>query len=92
MEGGLQVSDVANATVCGGRVVYLKEKQREALCMNWFVIVVLVLVLGGVAWLVGKLNEGQSAPVSCIHCGKCVAAGECVYVKERKCGKKTEST
>ena len=60
--------------------------------MNWFTIVVLVLVLGGVASLVGKLNAGQSAPVSCIHCGKCVAAGECVYVKERKCGKKAEST
>ena len=70
----------------------LKEKQGEVLCMNWFVIVVLVLVLGGVAWLVGKLREGQSAPVSCIHCGKCVAAGECVYVKERKCGKTAEST
>ena len=60
--------------------------------MNWFTIVVLVLVLGGVAFLVGKLHEGQNAPVSCIHCGKCVAAGECVYVKERKCGKKAEST
>ena len=70
----------------------LKEKQGEVLCMNWFVIVVLVLVLSGVAWLVGKLHEGQSAPVSCIHCGKCVAAGECVYLKERKCGKTAEST
>ena len=83
---------VADATACAGGAVYFREKQGEVFCVSWFMIVVLVLVLGGVAWLVGKLHEGQSAPVSCIHCGECVAAGECVYVKERKCGKKVEST
>lgn len=60
--------------------------------MNWFALVVVILVLGGVACLFWKLNAGQNAPVSCIHCGKCVAAGECVYVKERKRGKKADST
>ena len=83
---------VADATVFGEGVVYLKEKTWGGSVMNWFTIVVLVVGLGGVALLVGKLNAGQSAPVSCIHCGKCVAAGECVYVQERKCGKKAEST
>jgi len=60
--------------------------------MNWFALVAVILVLGGVAWLVGKLHDGQNAPVSCIHCGKCISAGECVLVKERKCGKKADST
>ena len=60
--------------------------------MNWFALVIVVLVLAAAAWLFGKLHEGQNAPVSCIHCGKCIAAGECVLVKERKCGKKTDST
>ena len=59
--------------------------------MNWFALVSVMVVLGGVACLFWKLNAGQNVPVSCIHCGKCVAAEECVYVKERKCGKKAEN-
>ena len=39
--------------------------------MNWFALVIVVLVLGGVGCLFWKLNAGQDAPVSCIGCGKC---------------------
>ena len=60
--------------------------------MNWFALVVVVLVLGGGGCLFWKLHGGQDAPVSCIGCGKCIATGECVLVKERKCGKKADST
>ena len=60
--------------------------------MNWFGLVVLMLTLGGAAWLCSKLYGGQNPPTSCVGCGKCIAAGECVFVKERKCGKKTDST
>ena len=43
--------------------------------MNWFALVVVVLVLGGVGCLFWKLHGGQDAPVSCIGCGKCIATG-----------------
>ena len=59
--------------------------------MNWFALVVVVLVLGGVGCLFWKLHGGQDAPVSRIGCGKCVATGECVLVNERICGKKADN-
>ena len=59
--------------------------------MNWVALAAVVPVLVGVGWLFWKLNGGQDAPVSCIGCGKCIATGECVLVKERKCGKRPEN-
>ena len=46
---------------------------KRGCAMNWVALVVAVLTLGGAACLFWKLNAGQDAPVSCIHCGKCVA-------------------
>ena len=43
--------------------------------MSCFALVVVGLALTGAAVLCGKLYGGQIAPVSCIRCGKCIAAG-----------------
>ena len=49
--------------------------------MNWGLVILLAVVLGGAAWVCTKMYGDQSGAFSCIHCGECIAAGECVYRK-----------
>ena len=70
--------------------------------MTWGTLVLLVLVLGGVAWVWYrvnnhksgaawawyKVNNHKSGAVSCCGCGQCARTGECVMVKGKKAVKK----
>ena len=49
--------------------------------MNWGLIILLAVVLGGAAWVCTKIHGDDSGAFSCIHCGECISAGECVYRK-----------
>ena len=49
--------------------------------MNWGLVMLLVLVLGGAAWVCTKMYGDDSGAFSCIHCGECISAGECIYRK-----------
>lgn len=50
----------------------------------------LVLVLGGVAWVWYRVNNHKSGAASCCGCGQCVRTGECVMVKGKKPAKKQQ--
>ena len=49
--------------------------------MNWGLIILLALAFGTAAWIWVKMYDDQSGAFSCIHCGECIAAGECIYRK-----------
>ena len=52
--------------------------------MNWGLVILLIVVLGGAAWICVKMHSDDSGAFSCIHCGECIAAGECIYRKNPK--------
>ena len=45
--------------------------------MNWGLVILLAVVLGAAGWIWVKMYGDQSGAFSCIHCGECIAAGEC---------------
>ena len=49
--------------------------------MNWGLLILLAVVLGGAAWFCVKIHSDDSGAFSCIHCGECISAGECIYRK-----------
>ena len=62
--------------------------------MNWGLVILLVVVLGAAGWIWVKMYGDQSGAFSCIHCGECIAAGECIYRKNQrgKSAKKASGT
>ncbi len=53
--------------------------------MEWFSIVVVVLMLGGVAWVWGSLHDPKhGGTIGCCGCGQCFVTGECVMVKKKQ--------
>ena len=58
--------------------------------MTWGTLVLLVLVLGGGAWVWYRVNNHKSGAASCCGCGQCVRTGECVMVKGKKPAKKQQ--
>ena len=59
--------------------------------MDWFSVVILVLVLGGAAWVWVMLNNPKHGVVGCCGCGMCAHTGECVLVKQQKKALETEN-
>ncbi len=57
--------------------------------MNWGIVVLLVVLLGVALWFTVRIHSDESGAFSCIHCGECVAAGECVFRKNPR-GKRTK--
>ena len=49
--------------------------------MSWGVVVLLVLALGAALWVTVRMHSDDSGAFSCIHCGECISAGECVFRK-----------
>lgn len=49
----------------------------------WLRVLLVIEVLAGAAFAWYKVNSDRDV-VGCIHCGKCLEAGECVMVKKRK--------
>lgn len=60
--------------------------------MTWITWVLLAVALGGAVLVAYLLNRDPNGPVSCVGCGQCIATGECVYLKNRKRGKKSDPT
>ena len=59
--------------------------------MNWGLVILLIVVLGGAAWICVKMHSDDSGAFSCIHCGECISAGECVFRKNPR-GKSAKKT
>lgn len=57
--------------------------------MNWYEIVAVVMILGGVAWICEVLYRDLGGPTHCIGCGKCAADGKCILTG-KPVGKKPE--
>ena len=46
--------------------------------MDWFSILMVVLILAGAGTVTGILFSRRSGPPQCIGCGKCAADGICI--------------
>ena len=60
--------------------------------MEWFSIVIAVVILAGAAGFWGYINNPKhGGTTGCCGCGQCVVTGECVMVKKKleKSEKKT---